>query len=504
MKKIDIKLIFVLTLAIILLFILQNISKATASFSATGPSSPTVKVGDTISITVKANQAAGMYKVSTSNNNVELVSGNEEEFLEDSSATITYKAVKAGTVTITANAETMADLEDSSNQVTGSKTFTFIIKPEPTPTPTPTPVPTKTPTPTPEPTNAEKENTEPPYTPSFTEVNETVYATNEVNVRQSYSTSSERLGSLQEGESVTRTGKSTDGQWSRVKYKSHTAYIATSYLTTTKPEEEKSSNKNLATLTVKNVELTPNFDKDTTMYSATVSSEITKLEIEAKAEDSKATVEIQDNKELKLGDNIIRIKVTAEDNTVRTYLLNITKGEKKEETETKNQTELQLASLTIAGVNFEQGFNPSIYYYELSLNSNTVTSLQINAEPNQEGATVEIFGNENFKVGENIVNILLTSADGTKTANYQIKVIVPENQAKNENQNSTMSIEFYIILGVIIAVAIIGAGFFMSHRHQPKNENSKGSVIEENKADDILSLSEEQQPEKRPRGKHSK
>lgn len=45
--------------------------------------------------------------------------------------------------------------------------------------------------------------------PSFSSVNETVYATDSVNVRSSYSTSSSVIGSLDVGDSVTRTGKAT-------------------------------------------------------------------------------------------------------------------------------------------------------------------------------------------------------------------------------------------------------------------------------------------------------
>ena len=40
----------------------------------------------------------------------------------------------------------------------------------------------------------------------FTDCNETVYATGTVNIRASYTADSEKLGSLNKGDSVTRTG----------------------------------------------------------------------------------------------------------------------------------------------------------------------------------------------------------------------------------------------------------------------------------------------------------
>ncbi len=74
----------------------------------------------------------------------------------------------------------------------------------------------------------------------FTDCNETVYATSTVNIRESWSADSDRLGSLAKGESVTRTGLSIEGTeaegWSRVKLSDGTvAFISTKYLTTTKP-----------------------------------------------------------------------------------------------------------------------------------------------------------------------------------------------------------------------------------------------------------------------------
>lgn len=109
-----------------------------------------------------------------------------------------------------------------------------------------------------------------PTEPKFTSVNETVYATTEVNVRKSWSTSSGILGSLEKGKSVTRIGKGDNG-WSKVTFNGSTGYIYSEYLTTTKPveekpvetpaKEEKSTNKNLSKLEVKPEGLTPEFKK---------------------------------------------------------------------------------------------------------------------------------------------------------------------------------------------------------------------------------------------------
>ena len=74
----------------------------------------------------------------------------------------------------------------------------------------------------------------------FEDCNETVYATGTVNIRASYTADSEKLGSLNKGDSVTRTGTAIAGTeaegWSRVELSDGTtAYISSKYLSTTKP-----------------------------------------------------------------------------------------------------------------------------------------------------------------------------------------------------------------------------------------------------------------------------
>jgi len=74
--------------------------------------------------------------------------------------------------------------------------------------------------------------------PTFTNKTATVYATETVSIRDSWSTSGKLLGTLQKNKSITRTGIGSNG-WSRVNYNGKTAYINSSYLTTTKPKDDK-------------------------------------------------------------------------------------------------------------------------------------------------------------------------------------------------------------------------------------------------------------------------
>ena len=74
----------------------------------------------------------------------------------------------------------------------------------------------------------------------FEDCNETVYATGTVNIRASYTADSEKLGSLNKGDSTTRTGTAIAGTeaegWSRIQLSDgSTVYVSNKYLSTTKP-----------------------------------------------------------------------------------------------------------------------------------------------------------------------------------------------------------------------------------------------------------------------------
>ena len=121
----------------------------------------------------------------------------------------------------------------------------------PEPIATPEPIKDTAPEPEPEQTPAapvETEDTQPPEETEsqedevqlFTDVNETVYATGTVNIRSSWSAESEKLGSLNKGDSATRTGTAIAGTeaegWSRIQLSDGSlVYVSNKYLSTTKP-----------------------------------------------------------------------------------------------------------------------------------------------------------------------------------------------------------------------------------------------------------------------------
>ncbi len=110
----------------------------------------------------------------------------------------------------------------------------------PTPEQTTQTAPETTPTPESVSTPAQENTTAPTQQKEqlFTDCSETMYATTTVNVRSSYSTNSDKLGSLTKAQSVKRTGIGTGAAagWSRIEFNGKVAYVSSDYLSATKPQ----------------------------------------------------------------------------------------------------------------------------------------------------------------------------------------------------------------------------------------------------------------------------
>ena len=101
--------------------------------------------------------------------------------------------------------------------------------------------------------------------------------------------------------------------------------------TTTK----KDSNSFLKTLEILNISL--NFQKDVFTYTLTVPYETEKIKLNVEPEKKTSKVEWKEEYALDIGENTIRIKVTAEDKSSSTYILYITREEEKIAEEIKEE-----------------------------------------------------------------------------------------------------------------------------------------------------------------------
>lgn len=457
---------YIISLVIIITIILLA-SKVYAASANLSVSASSVTVGDTITITISGNAASWNLELSgaTTGNMADVTSTGENENI--TMGTYTYKTTQEGDVTFKLKG-VVSDSDYTKKNIDVTKTITVKAK-QTTPDPTPTPEPKPTPTPEPE----------KPTEPTFTDTNKTMYSTGNINLRASWSTSSSAT-SIEKGTELTVTGTSKEKVngyvWYRVSYNGQTKYVASSLLTSTKPEEEtKSDNANLKSLVVENFDIIPNFSSDVTEYTLDVTSEVNELTIKAEPEDSKATVTIKGEKELKEGENTVIISVDAEDGTTKLYEIKVTK---------KEETVFGLTSLKIKDAKIE--FKPDVYNYSINVKSD-VDILEIQAVASDEDAIVEITGNEELKEGENIITIIVSSKDGEKKATYQIKAtkeaVKEEKTPRNVQSNSKIYIYAGIGAAALIALIIVIV-YTVKHRNEDDSEKFEGFPDELPEKDD--------------------
>lgn len=465
MKKTYWKIIMIILFVAVLMLLNKSTSNAaTAGISANNKD---VKVGDSVNVNVSVNAITWNLKVNGSGISDTIVGGNMDE-LANKTTNKSYKLNTSTPGTYTINLS--GDVTDASDGKTSTISDSVTIKVSEKST-----------------SNGSGENSntgnsgsndEKTKEPTFSTVNQAVYATQEgINVRSSYSTSSSSIGKLKKGEEVTRIGVGSNG-WSKVKYNGTTAYISSSLLTTTKPKEEKSTIKALKSLVVSPGTISPEFDPETTKYTMTVGTDVTKLNIEALLEDEKSKLDISGNEDLQLGENIIKIVVTAEDETARTYTITVTK---------EDEVQLKLSTLTIKGVELTPNFDPDVYEYKAEVDS-SVTKLDVEALCDDADASVEILGNEGLVDGENTITIMIKSKDEKQNVTYQIivnktnKAPVTTNTTSKTNDDNMQYIIVGSVLGGILLIIII----VLIAKKIRKNREDDG--VELNFMDDIKAV----------------
>ena len=252
---------------------------------------------------------------------------------------------------------------------------------------------------------------------------------------------------------------------------------------------KESNNANLSNLGIKPNDFT-GFKPNKNSYNVTVPNDVTSIEVYAYKGDEGQSVSGTGKKNLNEGENTFEVKVFSEDRSkTNTYTIVVTR-EKSENSEQENNTVddanviddgqianeengegevsgLTLESLKIIGItdkddvtiepNISPEFSPNIYEYTTTVQFD-VNSLKIEAKPTIENTSIEILGNENFQIGENIVTILLKNNDTGEQQTYQIIVnktsdaIILENNIKYIKWGIIIAIVVIIVVAIIIAV----------------------------------------------------
>lgn len=263
------KKIFIVLLNVMLIFTFIGFNY-TVSFASEGTiTAPSpVTVGDSITVTVNIPSDAVAYQgeisVKCSDGSVQSsgvlanVTGITGDYAHPGNMTFKATAKSEGTATITVSNLNITDR--NGNKVNANSTLTANItvnKKQETTTPT-TGGSTSGSTTTPTTTSND---------PSFTNVSETVYATETVNVRSGWGTSYSSMGKISKGGSVLRTGIGSNG-WDRVTYNGKIGYIMSKYLSKSADGSTSTSTETPATNTTTNTTAT-NTTADTTAQEPT-------------------------------------------------------------------------------------------------------------------------------------------------------------------------------------------------------------------------------------------
>lgn len=236
-----------------------------------------------------------------------------------------------------------------------------------------------------------------------------------------------------------------------------------------------STNNNLASLQASVGTFDIPFDSDVTVYTLTVPSDTKTVILSGSLADIYASVEGLVEYELTGDTTTINVTVTAEDGSKKVYTIYVVK-EKETVIEPvtyyySSNNYLQL--LEISG--YEIDFERNTYEYKISVDSD-VTELDIRAVAEDTGSRVEITGNENFKVGENIVTITVTAENG-EIREYKLIVDkeAEEKDVLTEIQGESNTAEKVVII-ILIILVVLGLLYLIF-----KKDDEESSTLEEKK-----------------------
>lgn len=226
---------------------------------------------------------------------------------------------------------------------------------------------------------------------------------------------------------------------------------------TTSQTDNENTNNDLASLSITDYQISPEFNKNTRNYYVAIPTTISSVEVNAQAESAKATVKITGNTQLTKTENTIQIVVTSAKGRKKTYKIIATK--QKENT-------LKLQSLEIKGATFSPAFDSSKYYYtaEMKINDDS-KDITVEAVANNANAKIEVIGNKGIKAGENLVSVIVSDSREITVYEILINATVEKTIISNVENNDKIQqvknglLEFFKdenkVIALLVAVAVI-------------------------------------------------
>ena len=210
-----------------------------------------------------------------------------------------------------------------------------------------------------------------------------------------------------------------------------------------------SSNADLSTLSISKGILSPSFLSAIVNYTTLVDNSVSSVTITPQKSELNATIQVQINNSsytainsgssssslvLNVGDNVINVKVTAQDGTIKIYTITVT----------RISNNADLSSLAISQVTLSPVFTVSTTVYTATVTSDII-SISVTPVVFQANATIEIqFNNGGYTTensgtasstyiliaGINTIQVKVTAQDGITTKIYTINITrLPSNIA---------------------------------------------------------------------------
>ncbi len=206
--------------------------------------------------------------------------------------------------------------------------------------------------------------------------------------------------------------------------------------------KEKDNNTLLSTFDIDGVTLDPEFNKEITDYYSRVTYDVDKVTIDCTCEGNYCETDNQKEYNLEVGYNIIKITVTAEDESTRVYSFVIIREGKSDDS--------SLASITIKdmlGSPLKFDFSPKIIKYDINLKYD-VNKISYSSVCSGVNCTIDNeSGEKELNVGNNELVLTVTAEDGN-TTKYTFNFI------REEEEKSFIG--KYLTLIIIISVLVVG------------------------------------------------
>ena len=172
-----------------------------------------------------------------------------------------------------------------------------------------------------------------------------------------------------------------------------------------------STDNALKSLTVSNATISPAFNANTTEYTVEVPFSVSKLDVKATANDSKAKVSVNSPNLTPGGTTKVTVTVTAESGAKKTYTISVKRAQDPNYVASNNN---DLSGITVDGFLLSPVFGTDNTKYVIWLPYET-ENVTISGTPADSKASVTVEGGNNLTAGaDNEIKVICTAEDGTQ------------------------------------------------------------------------------------------